>query len=94
MRPGASALRVGGSTRRWRRLRAAQLVREPICQVLGCDRPAVEVDHLVARVDGGTDDPDNLVSLCREDHHLRHAGVELRIQESAPLPVGGPPWIA
>ena len=51
---------------RWPKIRAAHLRREPGCRV--CGAPAVTVDHILAKAFGGTDDEENLQSLCR-----RHA---------------------
>lgn len=68
-----------------------------MCMVVGCSRVAVEVDHRVPRTEGGTDDPDNLVSLCREDHYLRHAGIELQLRPSTVMATaesGSGPWVA
>ncbi|WP_280301958.1 HNH endonuclease signature motif containing protein [Nocardia neocaledoniensis] len=58
-----------GSTRRWRRVRAAKLAADPVCERPGCRRLAVEVDHII-RVSRGGDryDPANLQSLCHEHH--------------------------
>lgn len=71
------------ATSAWRRLRRAQLEREPFCA--DCRRegvltPAQEVHHALP-VAGERDpqrmrrlalDPMNLVSLCRECHRRRH----------------------
>ncbi|MGL4299417.1 MAG: HNH endonuclease [Candidatus Neomicrothrix subdominans] len=38
-----------------------------------CDRCAT-VDHVVAKVDGGSDHPTNLVASCRECNRLRSQG--------------------
>ena len=38
----------------------------------GCAKPAEEVHHMIYRSQGGTDDPDNLVSLCRFCHQQAH----------------------
>jgi len=35
--------------------------------------PASEVDHIVAKGDGGTDDPTNLQALCRRCHEEKTA---------------------
>jgi HNH endonuclease len=55
-----------------------------LCQVRGCSRAAAHAHHIVPRSRGGTDDPENLVSLCAA-HHLRivHMGL-LRIHGTAP----------
>ena len=61
-----------GYDRQWRRVRAIQLAREPLCQ--DCKRagrvtPASEVHHVVALRDGGARlDLDNLASLCGPCH--------------------------
>lgn len=59
-----------GSTRSWRTLRAAILYRDAYRCAL-CPRGASEVDHIVPLVDGGTDHPSNLRSLCRDCHASR-----------------------
>ncbi len=66
----ASAARRGYD-RKWRRVRAAYLKRHPWCVV--CGEPATNVDHIVARVDGGSDKWDNLQSLCHSDHSRKTA---------------------
>lgn len=47
----------------WSSIRAAQLAAHPWCQDCG-QVPASEVHHVRSRLDGGTDDPSNLRSLC------------------------------
>lgn len=81
---GNSALRPTGSTRRWRKLRAAYLRDHPLCELcLAVDSEwsvqapgwvvqAQEVDHRVPREEGGTDHPDNLRSLCSWHHDRLH----------------------
>ena len=56
---------------RWRRLRAEVLREEPLCRECrkaGRIVPATDVDHIVARADGGTDDRGNLQPLCHACH--------------------------
>lgn len=52
----------------WRKLRAAILERDGglcvPCRAEGRESPAMSVDHVTPRAEGGTDDPLNLVSLC------------------------------
>lgn len=36
-----------------------------------CTARAVEIDHVVPRHQGGTDDPANLTSLCRPHHRAK-----------------------
>lgn len=58
-----SALTPKGSTREWRRLRAAVLERDGyVCH--WCHGPANTVDHLIPRVRGGSDDETNLAAAC------------------------------
>ena len=52
----------------YRRLRLAVLDRDLwLCQIKGptCTRYATEVDHVLARVDGGQNDPANLRASCK-----------------------------
>ncbi|WP_336250955.1 HNH endonuclease [Stomatohabitans albus] len=51
-----------GSTR-WYTIRARHLAEEPQCRLCGSTR-RLQVDHIIARQDGGTDDPWNLQTLC------------------------------
>lgn len=61
----------------WLRLRAAQLAKEPCCQMCaqyGISTPANTVDHIVEISQGGAmDDPDNLQSLCSACHNTKTA---------------------
>ncbi len=51
----------------WAQLRRRVLRRDRLCQL--CFRvPAVEVDHVVARADGGSDEVSNLRGVCGECH--------------------------
>lgn len=63
------------STARWKRARAAQLIKEPLCRhcmAQGRVTPAAMADHIIPRVDGGADlDPDNLQSLCLPCHNRK-----------------------
>lgn len=50
-------------TRAWRKLRAWVLVRDGYrCGY--CGDSANTVDHVIPRIDGGSDDPANLVACC------------------------------
>jgi hypothetical protein len=54
------------------------------CQVPGCSRAAVHAHHIVYRAHGGSDGPDNLVSLCAAHHlHGVHRGW-VRVRGVAP----------
>jgi 5-methylcytosine-specific restriction protein A len=49
----------------WQQLRRRILARSPTCEVPGCQSPSQEVDHIIPKVMGGTDDPSNLRATCR-----------------------------
>jgi 5-methylcytosine-specific restriction enzyme A len=57
----------------WRRIRAAFLAKHPLCW---CGQPATDVDHIVAKRAGGTDDWSNLQALCHAHHSLKTATVD------------------
>jgi 5-methylcytosine-specific restriction protein A len=61
----------------WPKIRTAHLHLEPECRV--CGRPAVTLDHIRPRAEGGTHDDANLQSLCAIHAHEKnirdaHAG--------------------
>lgn len=59
---GSAAAR--GYGRRWRKLRKMILARDPVCTI--CEAaPSTQVDHIIPKVKGGTDDPTNLRGTCR-----------------------------
>jgi len=60
-----------GYGRRWDRLAKMVLAREPICRWKGCFEEATEVDHIVPRAEGGTDDDENLQPLCKRHHSMK-----------------------
>ena len=60
--------------RAWSKLRKVVLARDSRrCQIhlLGCTIDATEVDHILPRIAGGTDDLDNLRSVCHHCHKRR-----------------------
>lgn len=61
-----------GYDHRWVKTRARILKRDRglcvACLMGGRPTPATEVHHVKAKADGGTDDPENLVSICRDCH--------------------------
>lgn len=56
----------------WRRIRERILKRDKglcrSCAAIGLIRQATEVDHIVRKKDGGTDNDNNLQSLCSTCH--------------------------
>lgn len=53
--------------------------RNPVCR----SERDLEVDHVVPRSQGGPDTLENLVSLCRACHALKHSGVLVVIPDGA-----------
>jgi 5-methylcytosine-specific restriction protein A len=68
---GSGAARGYGHA--WQRLRKLILARDPICKAQGCNQASSQVDHIVSRRRGGTDDPSNLQGLCRGHHSSKTA---------------------
>lgn len=56
----------------WQRLRKVILNRDPICTVCGRE-PATEVDHILRKAAGGTDDEGNLRGICDRCHTRKTA---------------------
>ena len=57
----------------WRALRARRLeIDRHTCTTPGCGAPAVIVDHIVPRKQGGPDTTENTRSLCRACDNRRH----------------------
>lgn len=75
MRRGSASSRGYGA--KWRKIRKAALYRDMglcvHCRSRGDITVATEVDHIVRKADGGTDDLDNLQSLCRPCHEAKTA---------------------
>lgn len=71
---GSASRRGYGS--RWRRLRMMYLREHPLCVVCAAEKrivPATEVDHIVPKREGGSDDDDNLQALCKVCHSRKTA---------------------
>jgi 5-methylcytosine-specific restriction endonuclease McrA len=89
----------GGSTRKWRKARAAQLERSPLChdcRLEGRLEAAVDVHHIVEVSKGGNRwDPANMLSLCRYHHQQRHGAkpkIRFDPRTGLPLPNQDHPW--
>ena len=60
--------------RRWRKIRALYLSKHPLCH--DCEEagrliPATEVHHILPIQDGGKDNDENLMGLCKSCHSRR-----------------------
>ena len=68
---------AGGTYAGWRKKRLAILARDGyLCTIglPGCTTNATQVDHIIAKVHGGTDHPGNLRAACRHCNTARGAG--------------------
>lgn len=95
-RRGTAASRGYGG--RWQRLRLMFLRANPLCAhclEAGRVSAATDVDHVLARRNGGTDDWDNLQPLCHSCHSRKTArenrGGERRGRPVTTILVCGPP---
>ena len=69
--------------RAWMTLRAQVLSEEPVCYACGRLGVAADyVDHIVALVDGGTDDRSNLHRICRDCSKHKTALESARARQS------------
>ena len=62
--------------RAWTRIRARYAREHPFCEQCferGVIVPVEEVHHIIPLAEGGTHDPDNLISLCKSCHSRIHA---------------------
>ena len=51
------------------------------CQICGAKKTRLEVHHIVFRSLGGSDDLDNLITLCEKCHYdLHHGKIELKVK--------------
>lgn len=81
-RRGSAAERGYGSE--WRRLRKLVLKRDGwICRCADCKstgrvRNASEVDHVIPKAEGGTDDPSNLVAINSDCHKQKTQAESVR----------------
>ena len=76
--------RQRGYTSAWDKLRKAWIRHHPLC--VECERQgfteaATVVDHIIPKVEGGSDSPENLQSLCRFCH-ARKTAAEVRRRKS------------
>ncbi len=59
----------------WQKLRETILTRDSYlcipCRAKGNITPAEEVDHIKGKAQGGSDEPENLQSICKECHAIK-----------------------
>lgn len=73
---GSAAAR--GYGRRWQKLRLLVLHEQPLCETPGCGQMATDVDHIIAKAKGGTDERGNLRALCHACHSRKTAAEDRR----------------
>lgn len=61
-----------GYGHRWRKLRDMVLCRSPVCQTVGCNKIATNVDHIIPKP-MGDDSMTNLQALCHSCHSRKTA---------------------
>jgi len=69
---GSAAQR--GYDAKWRAVRAYFLDHNPWCQGSSCGAAATDMDHIVPKSQGGTDDWSNLQGLCHACHSRKTRG--------------------
>jgi hypothetical protein len=57
------------------RLRNLITHRDQGCQIPGCTATHVQIHHITHWTNGGTTDPENLISLCARHHRAHHLGL-------------------
>lgn len=68
---GGKTAHQRGYGKEWRKIRDAVIASEPLCRTCtekGRQRLATQVDHVIPKAKGGTDDVSNLRPLCRPCH--------------------------
>jgi len=72
--PYRTAQRRFYASSEWRLTRARILARDPICRdESGCTARSTDVDHIVTKRNGGSDDDSNLRGMCHSHHSARTA---------------------
>ena len=59
----------------WKRIRDAYVKHHPVCEMCkkrGIHTPTQEVHHIIPLAEGGSNDWDNLMSLCKSCHSRLH----------------------
>lgn len=78
-RPWLARMSLRLSRYKWKKRVAAVMERDGHkCRICGTRRGFADVHHIVKRSQGGTDDMDNLMLLCRACHNKQHGQVRLK----------------
>ena len=62
-------------THAWKRLRDKYIMQQPYCEQClkyGKQTLATQVHHIIPVINGGTNDKNNLMSVCEKCHRLIH----------------------
>lgn len=89
-RRGTAAERGYGAE--WQRLRKRILKRDNwlcrSCREVGIVKSATNVDHITPRAEGGTEDENNLQSLCKDCHDMKTLSESARASKPSALSSG------
>lgn len=89
---GGKSAHARGYGVQWQKLRSLMLGQEPLCRLCkaeGRTAAATDLDHVVPKAKGGTDDPANLQPLCRACHDAktrRDSGARARGCDASGMP--------
>jgi len=67
------------------RLRNLITHRDQSCQIPGCTATHTQIHHIIHWTNGGTTNPENLISICARHHRAHHLGL-IGIQGNANQP--------
>lgn len=54
--------------REYLKMREDFLIQYPVCQIAGCNKPAVEVHHRAGRANDLLTNPENFLAICSDCH--------------------------